>query len=267
MKKMLLLTTAAALFAAVTSCNDKMDAPGGFDPMLMVYVEGGTFTMGATGVATPVHQVTLSSYSIGKYPVTQAQWEAVMVSNPSYRMDASSLPVEQVSWDDIVGTTGNYMEIKGIRYYENGFIYRLNGMTGKQYRLPTEAEWEYAARGGTHNSTFIYSGSNTPGNVAWYSDNSAIDGTRRTRLVGKLAANALGIYDMSGNVWEWCADTYADYTAEAKTNPLVTRGLLDSYHVVRGGSWGDGATFVHVSYRGAWDSDTRFNNLGFRLAL
>ena len=264
MKKLLLMTTVVALLTAFTSCKNKMDAP--FPQPEMVYVEGGTFTMGSTDMvsATPVHQVTLSSYSIGKYPVTQAQWEAVMESNPSSWIGESDRPVETVSWNDIVGTTGDYMEIKEIRYYEDGFIYRLNVMTDKQYRLPTEAEWEYAARGGTHNSTFTYSGSDTPDNVAWTWQNSYIGDARQTHPVGKLAANALGIYDMSGNVYEWCADTYAAYTAEAKTNPLVTGG---SNRVFRGGSWNGSATYAHVSFRNYDMPTDSFYYVGFRLAL
>jgi len=259
MKKLLLLTTAAALLTAFTSCKNKMDTP--FPEPQMVSVTGGTFQMG--GVATPVHQVTLSNYSIGKFPVTQAQWEAVMESNPSHFRGQNDRPVEMVSWNDIVGTTGNYDEIKGIRYYENGFIYRLNAITGNQYRLPTEAEWEYAARGGTHNSTFSYSGSDTPDDVAWTRNNSAIDGTYQTHPVGKLAANALDIYDMSGNVWEWCADSYAEYTAEAKTDPLVTGG---SVRVMRGGSCLNLALSSRVSDRGGASPTDRGFNFGFRLA-
>ncbi|MCL2728053.1 MAG: formylglycine-generating enzyme family protein [Bacteroidales bacterium] len=263
MKKLLLLTTAAALLTAFTSCKNKMDTP--FSEPEMVSVTGGTFEMGATGVATPVHDVTLSNYSIGKFPVTQALWEAVMESNPSSFGGESDRPVETVSWNDIVGTTGNYMDIKGIRYYEDGFIYQLNAITGKQYRLPTEAEWEYAARGGTHNSPFAYSGSDTPGDVAWTGQNSAIDGTMQTHPVGKLAANALGIYDMSGNVWEWCADTHAAYTAEAKTDPLVTGG--GSARAIRGGSCVDNTSFAHVSARSSFAPIIRLCNIGFRLAL
>jgi len=269
MKRVFLLTIAAALLTAVTSCDSKMDAP---DPVLtgpidMVYVEGGTFQMGAVGVAEPVHPVRLDSYSIGKFPVTQAQWVAVMGANPSNFKAESDRPVETVSWNDIVGTTGGYMDINGIRYYDNGFIYRLNAITGKRYRLPTEAEWEYAARGGKLSKGFTHSGSNTVADVAWTS------GTGSTKPVGLKLQNELGIYDMSGNVWEWCSDywqaTSTYYNSFSTTTPTDNpKGpATGSWRVMRGGSWNNNATRAHVSYRDDSTSPDRFNNVGFRLAL
>ena len=144
----------------------------------MVQVSGGTFTMGCTDEQgsdcddreSPSHSVTLNTFYIGKYEVTQGQWKAVMGYNPSYFPKGDNYPVETFSWNNIVGTSGATTVINGITYYANGFIYKLNQMTGKQYRLPTEAEWEYAARS-RRSSGFKYSGSNTVGNVAWYWDN------------------------------------------------------------------------------------------------
>jgi formylglycine-generating enzyme required for sulfatase activity len=165
----------------------------------MVLVEGGTFQMGSDVYSgeKPIHQVTLSTFSMGKYPITQSQWQKVMGSNPSH-FKGDDLPVEQVSWEDA-----------------QQFINKLNSMTGKTYRLPTEAQWEFAARGGTKSKGYEYSGSNNANEVAWYDDNSG----KKTQLVGQKAANELGIFDMSGNVWEWCSDWYGDYSSATVTNP------------------------------------------------
>ena len=220
-----------------------------FGNIEMVFVEGGTFTMGATAeqesdaydFESPTHSVTLSSYYIGKYEVTQAQWRAVMGSNPSC-FTGDNLPVEQVSWNDI-----------------QEFITKLNQQTGKTFRLPTEAEWEYAARGGNKSKGYKYSGSNTIGDVAWYGNNSS----NTTHPVGQKAPNELGIYDMSGNVWEWCQDWYGSYSADSQTNPTgPSRG---STRVLRGGSWGSNARNCRVSIRNILNPDYGYDNNGFRL--
>ena len=217
----------------------------------MVYVEGGTFTMGATAeqaddaydVEKPAHKVTVSSFSIGKYEVTQKEWKAVMGSNPSW-FSGDNLPVERMSWD-------NCQE----------FIRKLNSLTGKRFRLPTEAEWEYAARGGNKSEGYKYSGSNNLDNVAWYSDNSG----ETTHEVGTRAPNELGLYDMSGNVNEWCYDWKADYSAETQTDP---RGPSSgSFRVIRGGSWNFKAEECRVSTRGIRTPTNRLIILGLRLAL
>ena len=235
----------------------------------MVSVQGGTFEMGQEGVATPVHQVTLSSFNIGKYPVTQGQWEAVMGSNPSYFKQGDNYPVETVSWNDIVGTSGAYTELNGIKYYANGFIYKLNAITGKSYRLPTEAEWEYAARGGNQSQGYEYSGSNTIGDVAWYWDNipsqSSGNSGYGTQTVGGKAPNELGIYDMSGNVWEWCGDWYASYSSGAQNNP--TGPAEGSGRVLRGGDWSSSAFGCRVAYRAYMSPGSRGYGGGFRVVL
>ena len=217
----------------------------------MVRVDGGTFTMGATKEQgsdayddeKPAHKVTLSTYSIGETEVTQALWQAVMGSNPS-NWKGDNLPVETVSWDDC-----------------QTFIQKLNQLTGRRFRLPTEAEWEYAARGGNKSRGYKYSGSNSIGDVAWYTSNAS----SQTHSVKTKQANELGLYDMSGNVYEWCQDWYGSYSSGSQTNP--TGPSSDSRRVNRGGSWSGSAGGCRVSYRyGHSPGNTNFF-LGLRLAL
>ena len=217
----------------------------------MVWVEGGTFRMGATSEQgsdaysdeKPVHSVTLSGYYIGKTEVTQALWKVVMGSNPS-SCKGDNLPVEQVSWNDC-----------------QKFIRKLNALTGQNFRLPTEAEWEFACRGGNNSRGYKYSGSNYIDNVAWYDGNSG----DKTHPVGTKAPNELGIYDMTGNVWEWCADWYGDYSSGAQTNP---KGPYDgSDRVCRGGGWGSLARLCRSSNRSYSYPTYRDGSLGLRLAL
>ena len=215
----------------------------------MVRVEGGTFQMGSyagENDESPVHQVTLSTFSIGETEVTQALWETVMGSNPSY-WKGGSLPVEQVSFTDC-----------------QTFIQKLNQQTGKQFRLPTETEWEYAARGGNKSiwlKYYRYSGSNTIGYVAWYTDNS----NSKTHSVKTKQANELGIYDMTGNVREWCRDWYGEYSSSTQTNP--TGPLTGFFRVHRGGSWYGNALNCRSANRDYSAPDHRGNDLGLRLAL
>ena len=229
----------------------------------MVYVKGGTFTMGATGEQgdedpyddeKPAHRVTLSDYHIGQTEVTQELWQAVMGSNPS-DFRGSKRPVECVSWDDC-----------------QRFINKLNSLTGERFRLPTEAEWEYAARGGQKSGGYKYSGSYILGNVAWYDDN-ACDGVGEdspdygTHDVATKSPNELGIYDMSGNVWEWCQDWYDGeyYSRSPQMNPQGPSS--GSHRVFRGGSWSLPARGCRVAFRGSNTPDIRFIYLGLRLAL
>lgn len=216
----------------------------------MVPVEGGTFTMGATSEQgsdaeedeKPAHKVTLSDYYIGQTEVTQALWEAVMGSNPSF-FEGDNLPVEQVSWNDC-----------------QVFIQKLNQLTGKQFRLPTEAEWEYAARGGRKSQGYKYAGGNNIGSVAWYTGNSGIE----THPIGTKQANELGIYDMSGNVYEWCSDWYGDYTSSSQSDPQGPSS--GSGRVGRGGDYGSSAGYCRVSNRYGILPGCRGDNLGLRLS-
>ena len=218
----------------------------------MVFVEGGTFMMGCTkeqegdchNDEKPVHQITLSSFRIGKYAITQGQWEAVMGNNPAYFAKGDNYPVENVSWEDA-----------------QEFIRKLNIKTGRNYRLPTEAEWEYAARGGKKSAGYRYSGSNTINNVSWNASNSGDS----THPVGLKSPNELGIYDMSGNVWEWCGDWSAPYSASAQTNPTgVSSG---SYRVLRGGSWRAPGEDCRVTFRYDVNPSDHYYSLGLRLVL
>ena len=218
----------------------------------MVRVEAGTFTMGATAEMKkprdddekPTHRVTLTNdYYMGKYEVTQALWQAVMDNNPSY-FKGDNLPVEQVSWDDC-----------------QDFLSRLNRITGKTFRLPTEAEWEYAARGGKKCRGYQYSGSNNPSKVAWYGDNSG----NKTHAVGTKQANELGIYDMSGYVYEWCQDWFGKYNSSSQVNP--TGANSGSYRVLRGGCWFSNARRCRSSCRYYSTPDNRSYNFGLRLVL
>lgn len=216
----------------------------------MVPVEGGTFTMGATSelgsdaeeYEKPAHKVTLSDYYIGQTEVTQALWKAVMGSNPS-DSKGDNLPVEQVSWDDC-----------------QVFIQNLNQLTGKQFRLPTEAEWEYAARGGRKSRGYKYAGGNNIGLVAWYCDNSGTG----THPVAAKQANELGIYDMSGNVWEWCSDRYGDYQSSSQSDPQGPSS--GSVRVGRGGCYYCFVWNCRVSNRFNGTPDFRDGGLGLRLS-
>ena len=217
----------------------------------MVWVEGGTFRMGATSEQgsdaesdeKPVHSVTLSGYYIGKTEVTQALWKAVMDDNPSI-FNGDNLPVDCVSWDDC-----------------QVFVRKLNSLTGQNFRLPTEAEWEFACRGGNNSLGYKYSGSDNIDNVAWYDGNSG----DKTYPVATKSANELGIYDMSGNVWEWCCDWYGDYTSGAQTNPKGPESGSD--RVRRGGGWFDDAGRCRSSNRIIDYPEGRCADLGLRLAL
>lgn len=220
----------------------------------MVKVEAGTFTMGATseqgndalGDEKPAHKVTLTKdYYIGQTEVTQALWEAVMGSNPS-EFKGDNLPVEYVSWDDC-----------------QKFISKLSSLTGSKFRMPTEAKWEYAARGENKSRGYKYSGSNSIDDVAWYTKTTK----KRTKPVATKAANELGLYDMSGNVREWCNDWYGYvfYSSSAQTDP--TGPTSGSDRLNRGGSWYVDAERCRVARRDWTSPSFRGSTLGLRLAL
>lgn len=227
----------------------------------MVWVEGGSLTMGATRYQantanrdeTPAHQVTLSGFYISKYEVTQELWQVVMGTTIRQQRDkagASSLdgeganyPMYYISWEEC-----------------QTFISKLYSLTGKRYRLPTEAEWEYAARGGNRSNGYKYAGGSDLASVAWYNDNSS-----STHEVGTKWANELGLYDMSGNLWEWCADWYGSYSSGSQTNP--TGPSSGHGRVSRGGSWDNSAGNCRVLSRNSNTPVSRSRYMGLRLAL
>lgn len=225
----------------------------------MVQIDGGSFLMGCTSEQIndcysdekPVHNVTLSSFFISKYEVTQAQWNEVMGSNPNFIKNCDHCPVDQVSWENV-----------------QIFLRKLNNLTGKKFRLPTEAEWEYSARGGRKTKKYLFSGSNDPNEVGWWKNNSSIT----TKLVGQKKPNELGLYDMSGNVWEWCSDYYSWYDPQNQTNPIINNSLFPERRVIRGGSIFNFSRETRVSHRRFLsinkESTTEFvDKIGFRLVL
>lgn len=217
----------------------------------MVRVEGGTFTMGATAEQAsdafsdelPTHKVTLSPFLIGKYEVSQTLWLAVMGENPSVNTGIN-LPVDNVTWNEC-----------------QTFITKLNELTGKNFRLLTEAEWEYAARGGNKSKGYKYSGSNNLGDVAWYVDNS----NNTSHAMGTKAPNELGIYDMTGNVMEWVSDWKGSYSSGAQTNP--TGPDSGTYRVNRGGSYGNVERLSRITNRNSIDPNMSSKTMGLRLCL
>ena len=239
--------------------DDNNDGGGGNNPndpitvingIEMVGVHGGTFTMGsddaeALDTERPAHSVTVSNYFIGKYEVTQALWVAVMGSNPSGFRGDDNLPVENISWN---------MAME--------FIAKLNAITGKRYRMPTEAEWELAAREALLTQKYPYSGSYNVDEVAWYCDNAE----NRTHPVGQKKPNPRGIYDMSGNVFELCYDRFGMYSTAHQTNPIGPSS--GTFRIMRGGSYVDNAFGCRIIYRNGLDSqDVRYINVGLRLAM
>lgn len=206
----------------------------------MVRVDGGSFMMGSyegDSDEKPVHNESVGTFYIGKTEVTQRLWKAVMDSNPSYFTGGDNLPVEYVSWDDC-----------------QNFILKLNELTGKQFRLPSEVEWEYAARGGNKSQNYLYSGSNNINDVAWYDGNSG----QKTHVVAEKQPNELGIYDMSGNVWEWTSDIYSENYSSPRNS---------AYRVNRGGGWLRSAALCRVAFRSNGAPGDRGGCLGLRLAL
>lgn len=217
----------------------------------MVYVDGGSFNMGATSEQgsdaepdeKPVRNVAVGNFYIGKFEVTQGLWRAVMGNNPSQFQSDDNFPVENVSWNDC-----------------QTFIAKLNQLTGRTFRLPTEAEWEYSARGGRMSRGYKYAGGNSVRKVAWLTGNSR----KKTHSVGQKWPNELGLYEMSGNVWEWCQDWY---DACADTYSDSVSDSVRCGRILRGGAWSSNARHCRVSYRNGINPDYKYGDFGLRLCL
>lgn len=253
MKRLLLFFSLVLITAITANAQNKTFTANGVS-FTMVYVQGGTFTMGATSeqgndaedLEKPAHRVTLSTYYIGQTEVTQALWQAVMGNNPSYFTGDMNRPVERVSWYDC-----------------QNFITKLNSLTGQKFRLPTEAEWEFAARGGLKTKGYSLSGGYSTDDVAWcaaFNNSGSI-----THQVAKKTPNELGIYDMSGNVSEWCQDWFAYYSSSAQNNPQGPAS--GKYRVHRGGDLYSYFKGCRISSRDGRTPDGHQVCIGFRLAL
>jgi len=256
-------------------------------PAGMVEVTGGTFQMGSTTGTSgemPVHSVTLNSFYLAKYEVTQSEWLATMESNPSNFTGDLNLPVEKISLYDIQVYCNKRSITEGLTP-----CYKINDSTNPAdwgdipttsnaawnnvscnwlangYRIPTEAEWEFAARGGINSQSYLYSGSNTADSVAWYAENSVVDGIKVTHIVGLKKSNELGLYDMSGNVTERVWDWESSYTADPQTNPTGP-STVGSYRKSRGGSCTATMVSCTVSRRGIISPQSKTSTSGVRLA-
>jgi formylglycine-generating enzyme len=271
--------------------NFTQQLPNSNTAFTMIHVLGGTFTMGAAADDPDAedwygekgqHTVALDAFHIGQYPVTQALFKAVMENKNPSRFIGDDRPVECISWFDAAIFCNKLNEILGLQpcYYADAAFQYLYGKVvsaykspnddaifihpaKKGYRLPTEAQWEYAARGGKDGviQNFRYAGSNKLKEVGWFDTNSH----QETKPVGMKAPNILGLYDMSGNVWEWCWDWSGGYDKNANKNPTGVK--KSDTRIDRGGSWDDGAGVCSVSYRSPNTPTYRYYDLGFRLSL
>ena len=246
------LMTCSVAMAQKASSGENITITANGITFTMVFVKGGTYTMGATPEQAsdakanekPAHKVTLSDYYIGETEVTQALWVAVLGGDNPSEYKAPGMPVELVSLEDC--------EL---------FVEKLNALTGLKFRIPTEAEWEFAARGGTKSRGYKYAGSNDIGSVAWYESNS----DNKTHPVKLKAPNELGLYDMTGNVWEWCCDGYGPYSSAAQTNPKVSDDNADA-NVTRGASFSNEPKDCRISIR-SFSPGYISPGLGFRIAM
>ena len=242
----------SSVLIEILSSGIKLEFPGGII-LELIKIPAGSFMMGSDEYNSqkPIHQVTLKEFYLGKYPVTQEQYQAVIGNNPSRFKDNPKNPVDCVSWDDA-----------------QEFCQKLKKLTGKDFRLPTEAEWEYACRAGTQTRYYFGDKDDQLGEYAWFAKNS----DPKTHPVGQKKPNNWGLYDMSGNVLEWCKDPWHDSYAEKPDNirndgNTIWLSSNESLHILRGGSGGSDAFRCCSAYRYWYDADNRYSYFGFRLAL
>ena len=263
MKAKVLRVLIPILFLIVGFIFSAGETPGDQVPAGMVLVKGGTFQMGNSKVSNdeePVHSITLNSFNIGKFEVTQKEWQTVMGNNPSLFKNENN-PVENVNWYDVVEYCNKRSQKEGLTpcYSGSGDEITCN-FEADGFRLPTEAEWEYACRGGAQSRGYTFSGSNNAGEVAWYEKNSM-----KPQPVGQKKPNEIGIYDMSGNIWEWCWDRY-DFDYYNKSPEKNPRGPSTGKHrAIRGGSWGHTVNNVTSTIRIIFEPHQEFSFIGFRL--
>ncbi len=245
----------ARVTAAETGQTMTIMLPGEV-PLEMVLVPAGVFLMGSpydeqylAPSEAPQRTVTIGQpFYLGKFEVTQAQWWAIMGTKPSYFTGANR-PVEEVSWND-----------------SQAFITALNALGKGVFRLPTEAEWEYACRAGTSTRWFFGDSPDRLGDYAWYASNSNADGTgQKTQIVGLKLPNPFGLYDMTGNVWEWCQDWYHSTYQGAPTDGSAWEDPVGTYRVLRGGAWYDDSSYCRSAFRSYSTPDGRLNSCGLRL--
>ncbi|MBR5086968.1 MAG: SUMF1/EgtB/PvdO family nonheme iron enzyme [Muribaculaceae bacterium] len=250
----IILIVASWVVTVTTGCNRSAKVAADSIMAHMVHVDGGTYYMGndfflfgGYDNERPDHKVTLKPFYICKYEVTQEEWEAIMGKNPSYYKDKSPRhPIESISWEDC-----------------QVFVKRLSKLTGKNFRLPTEAEWEFAARGGNKSKNYKYSGSNDAYEVGCIQNPE----DQATQEVGMLHPNELGLYDMTGNVMEFCSDYYGSYSSEDQVNPKGPSSNPELQRVIRGGGWFNADYRCHVTMREAVVQNVRGNGVGLRVVM
>jgi len=286
MKRSQLIALGVIILVFLTACkttpptenNDKDDnsAVASTERFVeMIHIEGGTFQMGSSNGDNdekPIHRVTVKSFNMGKCPVTQKEWFEIMgttirqqgdMADGSWSLygEGDNYPMYYVSWLDAVEYCNKRSVKEGLTLVYSGSGNNITcNRDANGYRLPTEAEWEYAAKGGNRDQTvYEYSGSNSADAVAWHDGNSG----GGTKPVGTKAPNSLGLYDMSGNVWEWCWDRYGRYSSGVQTDPVGASSGSD--RVSRGGGWLDSAEFVRSANRYSYSPSNRYSDVGFRV--
>ncbi|HUU26658.1 MAG TPA: formylglycine-generating enzyme family protein [archaeon] len=253
-----LVAVMAVIFLCFPACSKSPSSTTVVQGITLVAIPAGTFQMGQVGVAEPVHQVTVSAFQMGRYEVTQEQYQTVVGSNPSEFTGDTKSPVDRVSWYNACTFCNKLSEAEGLQPCYNLTTWACD-FTKNGYSLPTEAEWEYACRAGTTTNYYTGDSESDLAKAGWYHDNSG----KTTHPVGGKEANAFGLYDMHGNVSEWCNDWYGDYSSENANDPQGSSN--GSTRVSRGGSWSNSLYYCRLAYRYNTSPGTRYDHLGFRV--